>query len=288
MGSIVTQNLGGYTWNKNSRLNRITRWSNDTLMDTPSESIYIQNNTDSKYWRLGEGNLLATFGFGYAKYEQKTKQIEQELTIYISNQDDVKINLLKIKNTSNQTKKLNLIYKVDLVLGEDELKTNGYIDLKYNEENNIIIAKSLYKQDINEICYIYSNEKIKSYTGNRDCICIQDDNNLNNENSLGNNTCIAIEIEVDLEEYEEKEIVLALGVTNEEENIETKYKNINTCKEELQNTKNDWSRLLEKIRVKTPVESFNIMMNGWAMYQTIASRILARSRISTIWRGIWF
>lgn len=288
MGSIVTQNLGGYTWNKNSRLNRITRWSNDTLIDTPSESIYIQNNTDSKYWRLGEGNLLATFGFGYAKYEQKTKQIEQELTIYIPNQDDVKINLLKIKNTSNQTKKLNLIYKVDLVLGEDELKTNGYIDLKYNEENNIIIAKSLYKQDINEICYIYSNEKIKSYTGNRDCICIQDDNNLNNENSLGNNTCIAIEIEVDLEEYEEKEIVLALGVTNEEENIETKYKNINTCKEELQNTKNDWSRLLEKIRVKTPVESFNIMMNGWAMYQTIASRILARSRISTIWRSIWF
>ena len=28
IGTIVTENMGGYTWNKNSRLNRITAWSN--------------------------------------------------------------------------------------------------------------------------------------------------------------------------------------------------------------------------------------------------------------------
>ena len=45
IGTIVTQNLGGYTWSKNSRLNRITRWSNDELQDTPSESIFIRDYT---------------------------------------------------------------------------------------------------------------------------------------------------------------------------------------------------------------------------------------------------
>lgn len=279
MGTIVTQNLGGYTWNKNSRLNRISRWSNDTILDTPSESIYIQNNTDSKYWRIGQGNLLTTFGFGYAKYNQNTKEVEQELIIYIPNQDNIKINLLKIKNKGNEPKKLNLIYKIDPILGEDELKTNGYIDLKYHKETDTISAKSLYKQDMNETLYIYSSEKIVSYTGNYNSLYLQDNKVLSNENSLGNNTCIAIEIEINLEAYEEKEIVLALGMIEKEEKIETKYKNIQICKEELLNTKKYWSELLEKIRVKTPVESFNIMMNGWTMYQTIASRLMARSRI---------
>ena len=61
LGSIITQNLGGYTWNLNSRLNRITRWSNDTILDTPSESIFIQDWPDKKNWRIGENKLLLTY-----------------------------------------------------------------------------------------------------------------------------------------------------------------------------------------------------------------------------------
>lgn len=34
---------------------------------------------------------------------------------------------------------------------------------------------------------------------------------------------------------------------------------------------------LEKFGVKTPVESMNIMLNGWLVYQTIVSRLWARS-----------
>ena len=34
---------------------------------------------------------------------------------------------------------------------------------------------------------------------------------------------------------------------------------------------------LEKIQVKTPLESFNILMNGWLIYQTIISRMKART-----------
>ena len=74
MGTIVTQNLGGYTWNKNSRLNRLSRWSNDTILDTPSESIFIRNYTNNKFWRIGQEKLLATFGFGYATYVYSNKR----------------------------------------------------------------------------------------------------------------------------------------------------------------------------------------------------------------------
>ena len=42
IGTLVTESLGGYTWARNSRLNKITAWSNDRIKDTPSEILYFK------------------------------------------------------------------------------------------------------------------------------------------------------------------------------------------------------------------------------------------------------
>ena len=54
-------------------------------------------------------------------------------------------------------------------------------------------------------------------------------------------------------------------------------KKIEKCKEELKNIKAYWEELFGKLQVETPLESMNIMLNGWSLYQTIESRLLARS-----------
>ena len=36
-GSVVTSNLGGFTYSGNSRLNRISSWANTPAFDIPSE-----------------------------------------------------------------------------------------------------------------------------------------------------------------------------------------------------------------------------------------------------------
>ena len=97
---------------------------------------------------------------------------------------------------------------------------------------------------------------------------------------FGENSCIAMEIEVELEAYANKEIVLFLG---EEENVLAakdmayKYSKISNAREELNSVKRFWYELLTRIQVKTPLESMNIMLNGWAIYQTIVSRLWART-----------
>ncbi len=97
---------------------------------------------------------------------------------------------------------------------------------------------------------------------------------------FGENSCIALEIEIDLEAYENREVVLFLG---EEDNLLNakdlayKYSKISNCREELNNVKRFWYELLTRIQVKTPLESMNIMLNGWAIYQTIVSRLWART-----------
>ena len=42
-GTLVTENMGGYTWYKNSRLNRVTSWENQPNYDIPSEIIYLKD-----------------------------------------------------------------------------------------------------------------------------------------------------------------------------------------------------------------------------------------------------
>ena len=103
---------------------------------------------------------------------------------------------------------------------------------------------------------------------------------LNNENGLGQNSCIAIEMKIELEAYEDKELSIIIGASEEIldlKNIVYKYSKTQNCKEELRNIKNFWNETLGKVKVKTPERAIDIVLNGWAIYQTISSRIWAKS-----------
>ncbi len=56
-----------------------------------------------------------------------------------------------------------------------------------------------------------------------------------------------------------------------------KYSKVSSCMQELNNIKAFWYELVSRVEVNTPLESFNIMINSFAKYQTIVSRLWARS-----------
>lgn len=293
-GTVMTQNLGGFTWSENSRLNRISAWNNNPNVDIPSEIIYIKDEKTGDFWSLSENinqkmqEYYITYGFGYVYVKLIKDEILHELETFVAKEETIKINILKLKNTSSAKKKLKLLYYIKPVMGEDEIKTSGYI--KVSKENNIVMAKNLYTDDFkNRVVYCSSNEKIKSFTGSKkDFLGNQEidypqaiySEGLGDNTGLGESSCIAMELEVELEAYENKEIVLLLG---EEENLidvknmAYKYSKVSNCRTELNEVKRYWYELLTRIQVKTPLESMNIILNGWSIYQTITSRLWARS-----------
>lgn len=172
-GTLVTESGGGYTWNKNSRLNRLTAWSNNQVIDVPSEIIYMQDKESLKAWSLtlnpmpDDNDYFITYGLGYAKYKHIISGIEQDLSVFVPKEDSNKISILNLKNLEAKKKSFRLIYYIKPVLGEDETFSNGYINLKYDENTNMIYSKNMVNSNFNEIMYISSSEKIKSYTGNK-------------------------------------------------------------------------------------------------------------------------
>ena len=275
---------------------RVSSWENNPSYDIPSEVIYLKDQESKKAWSLGlnpmpdEKNYNIAYGFGYAKYIHKSDGIEQELTAFVPKEDSCKIGILNLKNTTPNRKKIKLYYYMKPVIGEDELKSNGYITTKFDKNNNIISAKNLYLNELeNTMIYVSCSEPILSYTGDKNSFLGEGgitnpqairNVSLNNENSLGKKACIAYEVEIELESFANKEISIILGAEEniiDCKNIAYKYSKLANCKQELESVKNYWKELLGRLQVYTPLESTNIILNGWITYQTIASRLLGRS-----------
>ena len=51
-GTIVTENMGGYSWYQNCRLNRVSSWSNKPSQDIPSEVIFLKSEETKKAWSI--------------------------------------------------------------------------------------------------------------------------------------------------------------------------------------------------------------------------------------------
>ena len=247
-------------------------------------------------WSLGvdptpdNNDYYITYGFGYSKYMHTSNGILQDLKMFVPKEDSIKVQILHLENKLAKRKEIKLIYCVKPVLDEDEIKSNGYIDLKYNSNINVLTLQNQTKEENNRtIMYISCSEKISSFTGNKASFIgngtIKNPEGirkieLDKENSLGKDEMVVIEARITLEALESKDIVITLGAdTNllELQDTAYKYTNPNNAISELEATKKYWSGLLGNLKVDTPIESMNILLNGWLLYQTLCSRMFARS-----------
>ena len=273
-GTVITESMGGYSWYKNSRLNRVSSWENNPSYDIPSEVIYIKDQDTKKAWSLGlnpmpdNRNYNIVYGFGYCKFIHKSNGIEQELEIFVPKDESCKVSILHLKNMTPNRKKLKLYYYIKPVIGEDEIKSNEKIKVDFDNNNNIIFAKNLFKtEEQDNFIYMSCSEKIKSFTGDKNFFLGKGDLSnpeglrkirLNNESGLGKKSCMAYEVEIELESFSDKEISLILGADEnliDCKNIAYKYSKITNCKQEEVRVRNSWNELLRKI---TSIYTFRI------------------------------
>ena len=294
-GTIVTEGMGGYTWYKNARLNRISSWTNEPVQDTPTEIIYFKDLENKNEWSSAispmpdENEYYIKYGFGYAQYIHSSDNIDQKIDVFVPKDDSVKVNLIHLNNLLPQKRNIKLFFYIKPVLGEDETKSNRYINLNFNDNSNIVIAKNIINNEFENYIYVSSSEKINSYTGDKDEFfgegSIANPDGLNIEkfsckNALDSNGCIAIEINIELESLESKDISLLIGAEKsilDCQDIAYKYSKINNCNHEYENIKKYWNEITNTVTVDTPIESINIMMNGWLLYQTLCSRIFGKT-----------
>jgi len=177
---------------------------------------------------------------------------------------------------------------IKTALGEDEFLSNG--NLKVEKNRNTLFVKNVFKEESfrDKIMYITSDIKMNGFTGEKEDFfgegsILEPDSlysHLNGSSGIGKNSCVGIEFILKFKKLENKKFNIIIGEANNEEEIEKieeKYNNQAEVEKENEKTKSKWKDYLSIVKIKTPNDALNIMMNGWLVYQTITSRLLGRT-----------
>ncbi|EDS78569.1 319-kDA protein [Clostridium botulinum C str. Eklund] len=297
-GFLVSASGSPYTWYKNSRENKITTWSNDWVTDPPAEVIYVRDEETGEFWSVTpepireSGEYVIHHGFGYSKFQHQSHGIVGTVNMFVPMNENVKICEVNLKNICDVDRKLSLTYYAQLVLGVVPQKTDTHVVTYLNEEKKYMYARNPYSDSFGNLT---SYLKIiggsdESFTGDRSEF-IGKGESLENPKSLENirfsnnvgagmDPCFGENSKFTIKAGEDKTLLVILGEDDNMESIERivdKYDDINKATEELNNSKDYWKESLHTIKVKTPDETMDLMLNGWLLYQTISCRIWARS-----------
>ena len=173
-GSVVTENLGGYTWYKNSRLNRLTAWANDPIGDFPSEILYVRDLDKNYTWTINaninpnSNDYIVTHGIGFTKIQNNIDNLNQEIKVFVPMKESMKVTNIKLKNNLPTKRNFRFVYYLKNVLGEDEIKTNGNI-ITWKENNVIFSKNTLAEEEFKDnILFVTSNMQIKSFTAEKE------------------------------------------------------------------------------------------------------------------------
>ncbi|TDT61306.1 GH36-type glycosyl hydrolase domain-containing protein [Fonticella tunisiensis] len=296
-GFTVTDTGGGFTWSENSRENKLTPWSNDPVSDPPGEIIYIRDDETGEIWtitplpvREKEGYVIS-HGLGYSRFLHSSHGIEQQLTVFVTRDEPVKLSLVKLKNVSGTERRLSLYYYIRPVLGVTDQITQQHIITQFDENLGAFIVQNSYNSDFpGRIAFISSSLEVKSFTGNRlEFVGNAGDfkspkalgyEGLSKQYGTGFDPCCVIQTSLSIKEDDEQELVFMLGQVKSMDNLTQlimKYKDLTKCKAALEEAKGVWDELLNRLQIATPDDRFNIIMNTWLLYQTLSCRIWARS-----------
>ncbi|MEY7999829.1 glucoamylase family protein [Clostridium sp. Mt-5] len=297
-GFHISENGVSYTWNKNSRENKLTTWSNDAVMDGEAEEIYIKDETTGHVWSISpkpvrdSGEYIIEHGFGYSTFKHEADNIIGEMTVFADTEDSVKVCRIKLQNISGDKRKLSVTYYAKLVLGVCHEQTAQHIYTGFNNEHEFLYAKNPYSEHFKDgICYmkILGGQEL-SYTGSREEFIGREGDisapealqseNFSNKVGAGVDPCLAQNIKIELDKNSEGEIIILLGQEDSLEQISRvfeKYSNVEDVSMGLKKVKNYWKDLFNTIQVDTPDVSMNIMLNGWLMYQVLSCRYWSRT-----------
>lgn len=262
-------------------------------------------------------NFRVEHHFGWSSFETENNQIKSTLKVIGSTTQSYKNFKLKLKNLDSKPRRLEVYLYVDLVLGVLRQTSKANILSNFDPIGQFLYAQNHYNNEFaGKVALISSNLPIRSYTADRsEFIGINGSYEfprifdkrvfLNGLGSLAGiaskaiaskfsplvelsnkvgaklEPCAAIKVVInELAVGEEKEINFFLAESPNLEEARKLAANLKTSefvKKEAETVDQYWQSRCAAIQVKTPARSFDLLMNGFLVYQTMACRIFGRS-----------
>jgi cyclic beta-1,2-glucan glucanotransferase len=300
-GTMVSESGSGFTWYGNSQRNRLTQWSNDPVLDPPSEALYIRDEETGVYWTptslpIREDTAYrARHGAGYTVFEHNSHGIDQELTVFVpvdeKGGEPVKLQRLWLNNDSSRHRKLSVTYYVEWTLGENRESSQMHVVTHWDDEVQALLARNRFHPEYGDrVAFATINPPPVSYSGDRKSFvgrnrslvnpAAMDRVGLSGRGGAGFDPCAGLQVMIELAPGERTEITCILGQAaslDEVHRLVLTYRENVATETALGKTKAWWDDLLGTIEVHTPELAADFLINRWLLYQSLNSRMWGRS-----------
>jgi cyclic beta-1,2-glucan synthetase len=300
-GTVVSETGAGFTWYGNSQRNRLTQWSNDTVLDPPSEALYIRDEETGVYWSptvspvREQSAYRARHGAGYTVFEHNSHGIEQELTVFVPVDErggqPIKLQRLRLKNESARTRILSVTYFVEWTLGENRETSQMHVITSWDDEINAVTARNRYHPDYgSRVAFASITPPPQSFGGDRASFIGRNRSlahpaamgrrGLSLRTGAGLDPCAALQTIVEIAPGKRVEITCMMGEAGSDEEAHALvlgYRNAAAVEGSLERTNAWWDDLLGTVEVHTPELAADFLINRWLLYQSLSCRIWGRS-----------
>ena len=326
--SLISNTAGGYSFYKDARLRRITRYRyNNVPIDMGGRYFYINDN--GTIWNPGWSPVKTELdsyecrhGMGYTVITGKKNDLKAEVTFFVPQDYDGEVQQVVLTNEGKSDKTFKFWSFAEWCLWDAQDDSNnfqrnfstGRVEIK----DSVIYHKTEYRDRRNHYAFYSVNDKIDGYDTDRDSFIglyngfgdpqAVKEGKAYNSFADGWAPIASHYKEITLKAGETKTLVFVLGYVEmpQDQKFEADGKTINKVKalemiekfntpekfaSGMKDLKAYWDKLLGILTVDTPEDKVNRMVNIWNQYQCMVTFNLSRSASyfeSGIGRGMGF
>lgn len=297
-GFHVAAEGGAYTWSRNSRDYQLTHWTNDPVINRPSEAFYVKDRHSGAILVPFAGLsrdpsvLFETWhGLGYSAFRSASGDLELDLVQTVDRERPVKFSRLIVRNKGTAARSLSVYGYVEWVLGNNPGKTAPFVLCSQDETTGAIFATNPYSLDYSgRVAFFATNARLAGVTTSRREF-IGQEGDIVLPGALGSGAalsgtmeslgapCAALMTDIELGPGEEREILFVLGDCDDAETAGALAKEAvaATFDAALEKVRAFWGGFTGTLQVKTPDPALNLMVNTWLPYQSLGCRVIARA-----------
>ncbi len=326
--SLISNTAGGYSFYKDAKLRRITRYRyNNVPLDLGGGRYYYLYD-EGDFWSPGFApakkeldRYECRHGMGYTKITGERNNISTEVTFFVPLDFNGEVHKVVVSNTGNAKKQVKLFSFIEWCLW-NALDDQTNFQRNYNTgevevKGSVIYHKTEYKERRDHYAFFSVNTEIAGFDSDRESFIgtyngFSDpeaviNGKSNNSIADGWSPIASHSLDITLNPGETKEYVFILGYVENAVGDKWESKNVInksraeemisrfTTAKDADNALDElgayWDGLLSKYNVESNDDKLNRMVNIWNQYQCMVTFNLSRSASyfeSGIGRGMGF